>query len=305
MPHWRGEWGLRRAPSSCALYLQLRRVDRSAGRIIKSKVDRSANIEGSAEAQITTSENPNPGIGMKDGSDLPGLFESLFRWAGNSVIATTHFLAILVVVPFSRQKAFDVFEAWSRTVSKWFHVEVRVTDEHDGNWGPPPYVFINLNQNSLSEVPVYYQVLPHCRAIINIEFAAIPFIGWAFTLLGSIVIVRQWKRQAKRGVERALRLLKNGESIGISIEGRRSPDGSISLYKKGPAVLAIGAGATFVPFVFHGARSVYPPGTWRIRPGTIELEICEPIETRGLSYEDRDGVVEKLRLIAQDKIEVQ
>jgi 1-acyl-sn-glycerol-3-phosphate acyltransferase len=254
---------------------------------------------------MTTSEDPNPGISMKDAANVPGLFESLFRWAGNSVIATAHFLALLTIVPFSRRKAFDVIKAWSRTVFKWAHVELKVTDEHDGNWGPPPYVFVGLNQNSLADALVYVQVLPYCRTIINIEFAAIPFMGWAFTLLGSVVIVRQWKKQAKRGIERALRLLKNGESIGISIEGRRSPDGSISPYKKGPAVLAIGAGATIVPFVVHGARSVYPPGTWRVRPGAIELEICEPIETRGLSYEDRDEVVEQLRAIAQEKIELQ
>jgi 1-acyl-sn-glycerol-3-phosphate acyltransferase len=55
--------------------------------------------------------------------------------------------------------------------------------------------------------------------------------------------------------------------------------------------------------VFHGARSVWPPGTWRVRPGEIELEICRPIETRGLSYEDRNDVVEKLREIAQENIE--
>jgi len=241
---------------------------------------------------------------MKDGSNVPGLFESPFFWAGNSIISTTHFLAMLAVRPFSKQLCFRIFKEWSRRVAKLTKIEVEIKDENKGNWGSPPFVFVLLNQNSLSEALVLLQVLPHCRAIINIEFAAIPFIGWAYTLLGSVVIVRQWKKQAKRGIERALRLLKNGESIGISIEGRRSPDGSISPYKKGPAVLAIGAGATIVPFVVHGARSVYPPGTWRVRPGAIELEICEPIETRGLSYEDRDEVVEQLRAIAQEKIEV-
>jgi hypothetical protein len=49
MPHWRKESGLKRAPGSCAWYVPLRRVDRSAGRIIKSRVDRSANIEGGQE----------------------------------------------------------------------------------------------------------------------------------------------------------------------------------------------------------------------------------------------------------------
>ena len=142
------------------------------------------------------------------------------------------------------------------------------------------------------------------RAIINIEFAALPFLGWAYTLIGSIVIIRQWKKQATRGIERPVKLMNEGETIGISIEGRRSPDGSISSYKKGPAVLAIKAGATILPFVYHGARSVYPPGTWRVKPGTIEVEICQPIETKGLSYDDRNEVVAKLLEIAREKVDV-
>ncbi len=241
---------------------------------------------------------------MGEPSNIPGFFESLIRWFGNSIIATTHFLAILVVAPFSKRKGFDILRSWSRCLGKWFRVDYTIKDENSGNWGPPPHLFIILNQNSLAEVGVYPLVLPSYRAIINIEFASLPFIGWAWTILGSIVIIRQWKKQARRGIERAQQFLNNGENVGISIEGRRSPNGSISSYKKGPAVLAIGAGATIVPVVFHGARSVFPPGTWRVCPGTIELEICEPIETQDLSYEDRNNVVEKLLTIAKEKVEV-
>jgi len=231
----------------------------------------------------------------------PGFFESLFCWAGNSIIATTHFLAILLVAPFSRQKGFDILRSWSRCVSKLFHVDYTVKDESFGNWGPPPHLFILLNQNSLAEVSVCPLVLKSYRAIINIEFAALPLIGWAWTILGSIIIVRQWKKQARRGIERAQQFLKNGENVVVSIEGRRSPNGSISSYKKGPAVLAIGAEATIVPLFLHGARSVFPPGTWHVFPGTIAIEICKPIETQGLSYEDRNDVVEKLLTIAKEK----
>ena len=241
---------------------------------------------------------------MEDPSNIPGFWKSLFLWAVNSVISTTHFLAMLAVRPFSRQLCIKILKEWSRRVAKLANIEVKVKDESNGNWGSPPFLFVLLNQNSLAEVTVYYQVFPPpLRMIINIEFAALPFIGWAYTLIGSIVIVRQWKKQAKRGIERAQQLMKDGENIGISIEGRRSPDGKVSSYKKGPAVLAIGAGATIVPLVFHGARSVYPPGTWRVQTGTIELEICRPIDTRGLSYEDRNEIVEKMLTIAKEKVE--
>ena len=165
---------------------------------------------------------------MQESSNIPSFLKSLFLWTVNSLISTTHFLAILVIAPFSRRKGFDILRSWSRCVSKLVRVDVAVRDESSGNWGPPPHLFILLNQNSLAEVIVYPLALPNYRAIINIEFAALPFTGWTWTILGSIVIVRQWKKQVRRGIERAQQSLKNGENIGISIEGRRSPDGSIS-----------------------------------------------------------------------------
>jgi 1-acyl-sn-glycerol-3-phosphate acyltransferase len=241
-------------------------------------------------------------IAVKPPSSAPSFFEGIYRWAGNSLIATTHFLAVLVVAPFSRQMAYQISAAWTRRAMAWFGVEVKLRDPNNGNWGPPPYVFVSLNQNSLGEVAVFLQFLPLHRTIINVEYAALPFIGWAFVLLGSIVVVRQWKTQAKRGIERGIRLLKRGENIGISIEGRRSPDGTISPYKKGPVVLAIRAGATIVPMLVHGARWVWPPGSWQVNPGTIELELCDPIRTQGLVYEDRGALAEQLRAIAQEKL---
>lgn len=168
---------------------------------------------------------------MKPSSSAPSFFEGIYRWAGNSLIATTHFLAVLVVAPFSRRMTYQIGAVWARRAMAWFGVEIKMRDPNNGNWGPPPYVFVNLNQNSLVEGGVFLQFLPLHRTIVNVEYAAIPFIGWAYVLLGSIVIVRQWKTQAKRGIERAIRLLKRGENIGISIEGRRSPDGRISRYK--------------------------------------------------------------------------
>ena len=239
---------------------------------------------------------------MKESFQLRQFFVGIYRWAGNSVIATTHFLAILIVAPFSRRAVYRIMRAWSRRSGSWFQIEFKVRDDSGGNWGPPPYLFIPLNQTSLVDSAIGPWYLPLHRPIINIEYAMVPFIGWAYTLLGSIVIVRQWKSQAKRGIERAVRLLQRGENVLVSIEGRRSPDGSISAYKKGPAVLAIRTGATIIPMLHYGARRVWRPGTWRIEPGTIELEICRPIQTRGLQYEDRNALVEQLRAIAEEKL---
>ena len=88
----------------------------------------------------------------------------------------------------------------------------------------------------------------------------------------------------------------------ISIEGRRSPDGALQPYKKGAAVMAIESGATIIPVVLRGTRERLPYGAWRVRPGTIEVDYLEAIETKGLTYEDRDELVARLRALAEAEL---
>lgn len=84
-----------------------------------------------------------------------------------------------------------------------------------------------LNQTSLSEVFVFPLLLRPHYGIANIEYAIMPLVGWAMVPLRFIVIIRQWKGQAKRGIERAAERLARGERWVISIEGARSPDGAL------------------------------------------------------------------------------
>lgn len=120
--------------------------------------------------------------------------------------------------------------------------------------------------------------------------------------LRNVIIVRQWKWQAKRGIERAAERLARGESWVVSIEGARSPDGALLAYKKGPVVMAIRAQATIIPMVTHGGRELMPPGEWRVRSGQIKLHLLRAIPTRGLSYEDREKVMEQLRAVAEKEL---
>jgi len=42
--------------------------------------------------------------------------------------------------------------------------------------------------------------------------------------------------------------------------------------------------------VVHGAMEIMPKGSWRIRPGVIDVHVLEPVPTTGLSYDDRDAL---------------
>ena len=134
--------------------------------------------------------------------------------------------------------------------------------------------------------------------IMNIEFALYPVIGWLAALV-SFTIVSQWPAQAKRTLNRAAVFLQTGGNILISIEGRRSHDGKINQYKKGPVVLAINNQCDLVPIIIYGSRSCLPFGSLRVRSGTLRLRFLRPVSARGLSYADRNILRDTLMEVAR------
>jgi 1-acyl-sn-glycerol-3-phosphate acyltransferase len=157
-----------------------------------------------------------------------------------------------------------------------------------------------LNQTSLIETFTVHYVLPTSfKIFMNIEYALIPFVGWLPWLMGGVVIIRQWSKQARKGLEKAAQRIRNGNSFYMSIEGVRSPAAGLNPYKKGSAILAISAQTTIIPIVIYDARKILPYGEWRVKGGNVEIVLCQAIPTTGLKYEDRDELTRRLRSIAE------
>ena len=50
-----------------------------------------------------------------------------------------------------------------------------------------------------------------------------------------------------------------------------------------------------MPCYVGGAFGIQPKGSMRVRPRPLVIALGEPIETNGLSLEDRDALVERAR----------
>ena len=61
--------------------------------------------------------------------------------------------------------------------------------------------------------------------------------------------------------------------------------------------MAIQAGAPIVPITIVNSAAVQPPGSYGIRPGRIRVIIHEPIETRGMTFEDRNVLIQQTRAV--------
>jgi 1-acyl-sn-glycerol-3-phosphate acyltransferase len=71
-------------------------------------------------------------------------------------------------------------------------------------------------------------------------------------------------------------------------EGTRSREGRMGSFKNGAFTLAIQLGRPIVPIAIHGTSSIMPAGKYlSILPGTVVLEVLEPIPTVGRSVDDR------------------
>ncbi len=208
--------------------------------------------------------------------------------------------AATLIGPFDFRASQSLSARWVQKQRTRFGITVNVVDNSCIGAASPPYVFVQLNQTTLAEILIWPVELPAaCRVVVNLEFAFLPFVGWSLVAQGCPVVVRQWPAQARRAINRAKGMLRDGHAIALSIEGKRSADGRLSSYKKGPSVLAIETQATIVPFVLRGARDLLPYGAWRLRAGHVEIEFLPAIATAGLTLSDRDALTAKLRSLAE------
>ena len=67
-------------------------------------------------------------------------------------------------------------------------------------------------------------------------------------------------------------------------------------FKKGPFVLAIASQVPIVPVYCAGTFDIMPKGTLWVRPKPVTIRVGEPIETTGLSYEDREDLLQRTQV---------
>lgn len=141
------------------------------------------------------------------------------------------------------------------------------------------YVFISNHQSAL-DIPVIIAGLKHYVSFIaKKELFMIPFFGWGISALGHIRIDRSNPRKARSSLDKAvMRLKKLNTSLILFPEGTRSTDGQLGEFKQGSFALALMAGVQVVPLTIKDAMLRLPKKSWRINPGTIYLQIGDPID---------------------------
>ena len=221
--------------------------------------------------------------GGRGGRAVLALRSSLF--ALGQILITLLFVPIVpaaVILPYRRR--YRVVVQWAFLNIWWLEVACGLRHRVRGLENIPGRAGIVLcKHQSAWEGLVLTRYFSPLTWVLKRELLLIPFFGWGLASLRPIAIDRSSRQSALgRVLEQGRQRLAEGVWIVIFPEGTRVAAGERGRYRPGGAALAEATGHAVVP-VAHNAGDYWPRRGFLKRPGTIDLVIGKPIETRGRS----------------------
>ena len=112
-----------------------------------------------------------------------------------------------------------------------------------------------------------------------------------FRGVGMIPLDRSGGQASEAALRTGLRLLQDGELLGLYPEGTRSPDGRLYRGKTGVARMALEAGVPVIPVGLVGMFEVQPAGRRMPKVGKVEVRIGRPLDFRRYAGMEGDRFV--------------
>ena len=155
------------------------------------------------------------------------------------------------------------------------------------------YIFMSNHVSNL-DPPILIPLIPRRTSVmVKKELFSYPILGRAMRM-GSLVPVDRGNRDAGiEAVKAAKEVIGQGLNMTIYVEGKRSFDGKLLPFKKGPFYLAMECAVPVVPVTIAGTHYAMPKKRFAIRPGTVKVIFHDPIEPK--DFGSRECLMEKVR----------
>ena len=161
---------------------------------------------------------------------------------------------------------------------------------------PATAVVFCSNHESNVDPPVLFQALhPQLHVLYKAELHKFPIMGTVFDVGGFVPIDRGDRDKAMGSIARGAEALRAGNSFLIFPEGTRSRTGHLLPFKKGGFIMAIQAQVPIVPVAVQGGRAAMRKGSALVRQVRVSVRIGTPIPTAGLTMDDRDDLIDRVR----------
>lgn len=156
------------------------------------------------------------------------------------------------------------------------------------------YIFMS-NHTSNIDPPMLMPLIPRRTSIMaKKELFSYPILGRVMKF-GSLVPVDRGNRDAGISAVRTAAAVIREEHLNMTIyiEGKRSFDGKLLPFKKGPFYLAEECQVPVVPITIVGTHKAWPKGQFAITPGEATVIFHAPIEPK--DFGGRDNLMTKVR----------
>jgi 1-acyl-sn-glycerol-3-phosphate acyltransferase len=159
------------------------------------------------------------------------------------------------------------------------------------------------NHQSNVDPPVLFEAVhPQIHFLYKHELDALPLLARAFRIAGFIPIDRRNMESAMRSLDAGAQSLRAGNSFLFFPEGTRSRTSELLPFKKGGFIMAIKAQAPIVPIAIAGGRAAMRKGSWIVRPAMVTVRVGRAIETAGLTLDERDELILRVRRAIEDLV---
>ena len=112
-------------------------------------------------------------------------------------------------------------------------------------------------------------------------------IAWFFRGVGQVPVDRSGGRASEAAIHTGVRILSQGDLLGIYPEGTRSPNGTMYRGRTGLARMALESMAPVIPVAMINTYEIQPPGRLLPRLLRVGIRIGEPLDfTRYEGLED-------------------
>jgi 1-acyl-sn-glycerol-3-phosphate acyltransferase len=209
-------------------------------------------------------------------------------------------LTLLFTFPFDRNRAIAgrLLRLCGAFVSRSFPFwRIRI----EGRWpeGKQAYVVV-ANHQSFLDIFLLSNLPHEMKWVAKRSLFKVPWIGWAFSLVGDIPIERGDAASAGQVMVKAKDYLTHGMHVMLFPEGTRSRDGKLLPFKAGAFKLAVDAGVPVLPIAVSGSAQGMPKGTPWVRPSRLVVRILEPVSTAEVAAVEGREQVRKLAELRDD-----
>ncbi len=172
---------------------------------------------------------------------------------------------------------------------------IRVHCEQQAPLDPAQHYIFLSNHVSNLDPPILFPLLPgRVSVFLKRSLMRIPILGYGMKLASFIPVDRDGSTESAVGsMHTATSVLRSGVHILSFVEGTRSRDGRLQLFKKGPFYLAMHAGAPVVPVSISGTEAMMRKGSLRIFPGTARVVLHAPLKPH--DYPTREALMDAVR----------